>query len=1105
MGVIDQKRVNDGFASLEAGVDSGRSPALLPANQLAWAVNTTVRGGYATSRPGFRKIPITFDNETVQTNFETGRFQGASGYISNSGRSYACASINGRIFAINLNSPFTVRDISISGDLNSPNQLTAFFQQAEYWMVIQDAQSKPILWDGSVSRRATADEVPVGGPMAYGKGRLWVASGNQYVGGNLVNSESGYGVGNVIRFTENTYIAEGGAFAVPSSGSVGITGLAFGSNLDTTLGDGDMLVFTKNDVFAFDAPVDRDTWKDLQYPIQRYAMIDYGSYSHGSIVRVNGDVMFRSQDGIRSIAYARRDFTTSWGNSPISCEVTRAIKYDSEQLLFACSAVNFGNRLMMTVGPQFTNSGIKHAGLVVMDYDLLTNIREKQPPAWEGVWTGLNFLHVFKVRVSGVERCYAFALSSLNKIELWEITEDRDFDNNGEEDQPVEWVLETRSMAFGSMFDGKTLEGADLWWDSMRGNIDITAKYRADQNPCWKDWATATDCATYKVCATGLECHVPANYRAQTRNRIALPKPPDEADTLNGTLARFGGEFQARLEISGKLRLLKGRLFCTSSPDSLYGTSITTTCTTAAVQACQTGCQEQACCPPQDYSYDVCEPPSISGTFFETASKDTTYSSTVTVGGTGVTVSVTSGSLPPGLSLSGGTIHGTATDAGVGNTYEFTITATNGCGSASLSGSIYVQDSAPSDFIWGYANQWTLPPGPDSYQAVANGLDYRGFAYYPANACAFAGFTWIGTVDHSNRLGDWEVQYQGYEVDGITPVGSPVSYSLRCKAKVWYGEWDGALPSEFTASQITGITNVRTTLIETARNVELSFPATDSAKYRVIAVPATLAGLYSSPFNSDKLMNRIRYADNSDATVVPGPNPVVGTDVAAYSGYPYSDNEILFGDTPSEPYLIYVIDSTASAFTVYLRYLDTVVQAVSNGPANNGWTYNTTVNQFDTADGTLLSVAVLSAGQWHGSSWIENLEGVAKSNVTRTVTTNFTFNYGASATHAGSTVHAPASVNLGAYDGVPDYAGASADKSTPQSRTTGSLSDTYTSGASFTQFQGAGTIAIQIVTAKAFAQSGLASYNHLEVDSGSSAVPDQATGTTQVTYTFHAA
>ena len=167
MGVIDQKRVNDGFASLEAGVDSGRSPALLPANQLAWAVNTTVRGGYATSRPGFRKVPLVFVDsyldEHLQAKFEDGRFQGASGYITTSGQSSVVASIGGRIFSIPLTGQYRVKDISISGDLNSPNQLTAFFQQAEYWMVIQDAQSKPILWDGSVSRRATADEVPVGG------------------------------------------------------------------------------------------------------------------------------------------------------------------------------------------------------------------------------------------------------------------------------------------------------------------------------------------------------------------------------------------------------------------------------------------------------------------------------------------------------------------------------------------------------------------------------------------------------------------------------------------------------------------------------------------------------------------------------------------------------------------------------------------------------------------------------------------------------------------------------------------------------------------------------------------------------------------------------
>ena len=112
--------------------------------------------------------------------------------------------------------------------------------------------------------------------MAYGKGRLWVASGSEYYGGDLVYGDPAYGRDSVIRFTENTFINEGGAFAV-SSGP--ITGLAFAANLDTSLGDGDLLVFTPTATYAFNAPVDRDIWKDLNYPIQRFALLNFGSFN----------------------------------------------------------------------------------------------------------------------------------------------------------------------------------------------------------------------------------------------------------------------------------------------------------------------------------------------------------------------------------------------------------------------------------------------------------------------------------------------------------------------------------------------------------------------------------------------------------------------------------------------------------------------------------------------------------------------------------------------------------------------------------------------------------------------------------------------------------
>jgi hypothetical protein len=133
-------------------------------------------------------------------------------------------------------------------------------------MVIQDDQSAPIIYNRAESRRAATDgsEVPSSSVGAYGNGRLWVASGSQYAAGDLVGSSSGDAYINridaVLKFTENDYLNEGGSFATPTNAGP-ITALSVMSALDTGVGEGDLIVFTRNSAFATTVPTDRTVWK----------------------------------------------------------------------------------------------------------------------------------------------------------------------------------------------------------------------------------------------------------------------------------------------------------------------------------------------------------------------------------------------------------------------------------------------------------------------------------------------------------------------------------------------------------------------------------------------------------------------------------------------------------------------------------------------------------------------------------------------------------------------------------------------------------------------------------------------------------------------------
>ena len=608
----DRNRLIDGYLSYEGGVDAGFAPNLIGANQLAWAVNATVRGGFPMPRPGWRKLSIRFTSEQVRSDFENGLFQGAGSYIADpsegsaNGLPYIMSSIGGHIFRCSISEGFLISDISIGGDLNQADLPHAWFQQAENWLIVQNGQNLPYLYNGAAASRSKPEnQVPVGGPMAYGKGRLWVARDNLYYGGDLVWSDPDLGRNSVIYFTENTFLNEGGAFAVPGGN---ITGLAFAANLDSSLGDGDLMVFTTSNVFAFSAPVDRDVWKDLQYPIQRFALLNFGALNQESIAVVNGDILFRSQDGIRSLMVARRDFT-DWGQTPISRQVGRALKYDTLSRLGAASSVNFDNRFLLTIQPQQDQThGTYHRGLVALDYDLVSGMGAKLSPAWEGVWTGLNILRVLTVRVDNVDRCYVFALSADKKIELWEITRGDRFDHDGTDDVRIQWAIETRSTTFTKPFDAKRLEAMDQWYDQLTGQLDVTARFRPNLSECWTPWATYEDCAQYRNCeapAPGT-CQTPQYFRSQSRSRMAFTRPPDVADSQTGRFTRIGYEFQIRMELTGYARLQRLQFVANAEQDDMYGDISKTQCITVPEGNCASGsCNALTCCDPDDFTYSI--------------------------------------------------------------------------------------------------------------------------------------------------------------------------------------------------------------------------------------------------------------------------------------------------------------------------------------------------------------------------------------------------------------------------------------------------------------------------------------------------------------------
>lgn len=559
----DPNRQSDGLLTVDGGVDSGNAPDLLEKNQLAWAVNTSIRGGWATCRPGWLKCTLDWQGEDdSEAAFMDSLFQVAGTYVSDTGAGYLMASIGGRQFSLALSSEqtLTAQEITIAGDRNSSKLDQAWCCQAENFWLLQNNQEPCFIWNGASSTRAIPGQIPTGKQITYYKGRVWVAKDRSYVAGDSVWGPFGttsISRSSILSFQENTFLYEGGAFAVPAEFG-NITALKPIGSINTALGQGELIVYTANGVFATNPPVDRSAWSQTKELVQRIIQLKYGALFPP--VDVNEDHYYRSLDGIRSLVYAVRN-SGQPGNTPISHEMERALVNDSSAFLRFGSGALFDNRLFFTCAPQVSEGhGTYHRALAVMELEMMSSLRGKQPPAWCGIWTGLRILQIVSLTHFGSERCFMFALNSDNEIEVWEMTNEARFD---EGDRRIRWSMETRLMDFGGKFDRHNLFSADTFVDQIAGTVDFDVDWRPDGQPCWFDWDSWQECGKYKLCPDENpfgDCPTLPNYQEQYRPNHQLLQPPDTMVPILNQLAREGFEHQLRITIDGHARFKQLRV-----------------------------------------------------------------------------------------------------------------------------------------------------------------------------------------------------------------------------------------------------------------------------------------------------------------------------------------------------------------------------------------------------------------------------------------------------------------------------------------------------------------------------------------------------------------
>lgn len=588
----------DGSSSFEGGVNSikvttiqsARTPNGLARNELAWLVNATVRDGGITQRTGWQPRGTIQPGKSI--------YQGASVYEPDSANPYIVALIGGNTYKVDpdfLSQPINLTAAFASTGMPA-SEPQAYFCQGEKYLVIQagDNVTKPLFWDGTTLRRSKGitntavapgtpgiNEIPAATAMAYYQGRLWYAQQRQVSAGDIVGGPSGT-AGNqfrdaILNVTENPLVVGGDGFTVPSNAG-NIRGLSFLATLDTTLGQGNLMVFTRKSIYSLYVPITRANWiaaNSSNAPLMTIVQITNGSVNDRSIVSVNGDLFYQSlEPSIRSLISALRYFQ-QWANPPTSSNENRILEFVDRGLMHFSSGIEFDNRLLQLTLPTQKPQGVIHQAVLPLDFTPLSTLQKQLPPTWEGHYEGLDFLHLLQMDFGGRQRAFGIVLSRLDQsIQLWELTNAERFENG---DNRVEWQIEFPAYTWGDETKLKKLVGAELWIDSIYGTVEFTLEYRPDSDVCWKPWKSWKVCSAKNSCedVKNPVCYPLTGYGESYRSTQTIPNPPDEnCESATGRPAYIAYQIQPRLTVKGWCRIRSITLFGDPVERQLYDNQV---------------------------------------------------------------------------------------------------------------------------------------------------------------------------------------------------------------------------------------------------------------------------------------------------------------------------------------------------------------------------------------------------------------------------------------------------------------------------------------------------------------------------------------------------
>ena len=543
----------DGAPSIEVlqTVSKGHNglldPTLLPSGQAARLHNVVVRNGLAESRPKLSRIALPSEAQ--------GRFQGAAVYeleghlrwvvvvsgvvwtysfltsawtrvgafpTTDFAQAFFCQA--GKYFIVQngVYDPVENWPIILHGDELVDN-LSVRLIYRNHWMplssysldaVDEDGNLVTIDEDGNLLPDAPATtpqafRVPIGKAMAFGQGRLFVATerywdnglATGYVGWrtddglrNIVagDAENSTEPDRILTFTENDLLAGGGAISPPTESGF-ITSMFFFRNASTGTGLGELFVLCRRGSAAYAVSTDRQTeWLKPGFGQQLFQ--SSGSSSPWALSPVNSDLVYYGDGGLRTIKFTASNETASGGlaSVPLSPEVSNYTdKTLSEHVPFVTLA-NADNYVFFTAGGRVLSDG--SVGFTdLLPWDLVNFQVSGETPSrvFSGAWRGPLFHAVLKV--SNTQAGVVYRESQTGPLLLGVFAGD---------DSSLTSVVRTPAYAFKVAQNLKRLKYADLMFDRVTTALSVVVRWRVDGG-AWMQSDTRTF-STTGTASTGL-------------------------------------------------------------------------------------------------------------------------------------------------------------------------------------------------------------------------------------------------------------------------------------------------------------------------------------------------------------------------------------------------------------------------------------------------------------------------------------------------------------------------------------------------------------------------------------------------------------------------